>query len=161
MQKKIVFCILIISIIVLGFLLNNKSFSDETTNNSSEKDLNTEQNLTIDEQVEKIVSSMSLTEKLGQMMMIGIQGTDINDDSIYMLNQYHIGGIILFDRNMNSITQVKTLTSNLQNNANQKLPLFIGIDEEGGNVVRMAKELTPPPSQQEIGNSNDPKQAKE
>lgn len=161
MQKKIVFCILIISIIILGFLLNNKSFSDETTNNSSEKDLNTEQNLTIDEQVEKIVSSMSLTEKLGQMMMIGIQGTDINDDSIYMLNQYHIGGIILFDRNMNSITQVKTLTSNLQNNANQKLPLFIGIDEEGGNVVRMAKELTPPPSQQEIGNSNDPKQAKE
>ena len=103
---------------------------------------------------------MSLSEKIGQMVMIGVHGTDITDDSAYMLNQYHIGGIILFDRNMRSIEQVKTFTNNLQKNANQKIPLFIGIDEEGGNVVRMKNALTPPPSQYEIGITNDTEQAK-
>ena len=119
-----------------------------------------EQNLTLDEKVDKIVASMSKTEKIGQMVMIGIHGTKITDDSKYMLNQYHIGGIILFDRNMETVEQVKSLTENLQRNANQKVPLFIGIDEEGGDVVRMAEALTPPPAQREIGESNDPELAK-
>ena len=82
---------------------------------------------------------MSKTEKIGQMVMIGIQGTKVDDDSLYMLNQYHMGGVILFDRNMESLEQVKQLTSDLQAQSNEKVPLFIGIDEEGGDVVRMAE----------------------
>ena len=84
---------------------------------------------------------MSQTEKLGQMVMIGIQGTKVDDDSLYMLNQYHMGGVILFDRNMESLEQVKQLTSDLQAQSNEKVPLFIGIDEEGGDVVRMAEKI--------------------
>lgn len=69
--------------------------------------------------------------------MIGIQGTQVNDDSLYMMNEYNIGGIVLFDRNMENKQQVKKLTADLQSQAPGKLPLFIGIDEEGGDVVRM------------------------
>jgi beta-N-acetylhexosaminidase len=50
---------------------------------------------------------MTLEEKLGQMFMIGIQGTDVDEESLFMLHQYHIGGIILFDRNMKTQEQVK------------------------------------------------------
>lgn len=39
--------------------------------------------------------------------MIGIQGTQVNDDSLYMMNEYNIGGIVLFDRNMENKQQVK------------------------------------------------------
>lgn len=161
MHRKIVFSIIIIGIVFTGILLSNKylfNISEETSTEVFYSDA--KHNLTIDEKVDKIVASMSLSEKIGQMVMIGVHGTDITDDSAYMLNQYHIGGIILFDRNMRSIEQVKTFTNNLQKNANQKIPLFIGIDEEGGNVVRMKNALTPPPSQYEIGITNDTEQAK-
>lgn len=120
-----------------------------------------EQDIPIGEKVDKIVASMSEAEKVGQMVMIGVQGEDVNDDSLYMLHQYHIGNVILFDRNMKSKQQVKNLTGDLQIQAGQKVPIFIGVDEEGGDVVRMADDLEAPPSQQEIGASADPQKAKE
>ena len=48
--------------------------------------------------VENMLQSMTLEEKIGQMVMIGIHGTDVDEESLFMLHQYHIGGIILFDR---------------------------------------------------------------
>lgn len=110
---------------------------------------------TLDEQVDDIVASMSLTEKVGQIVMIGVKGTEVNDDSLYMLHQYHMGGIILFDRNMESAEQTKKLIADLQAQAEQKVPLFIGVDEEGGDVVRGTSFLTPPPSQREIGQTGE------
>ena len=162
MRKKIIITVIVIAIIILGVLLNGKNiFSNTEDSKSTQENVPiTQQNLTIDEKVDKIVESMSQTEKLGQMMMIGIQGTKVDDDSLYMLNQYHMGGVILFDRNMESPEQVKQLTSDLQAQSNEKVPLFIGIDEEGGDVVRMAEKLTPPPSQKEIGATGDIEQAK-
>ncbi|MBM6748479.1 MULTISPECIES: glycoside hydrolase family 3 protein [Megamonas] len=162
MRKKIIITVIVIAIIILGVLLNGKNiFSNTEDSKSTQENVPiTQQNLTIDEKVDQIVASMSQTEKLGQMVMIGIQGTKVDDDSLYMLNQYHMGGVILFDRNMESPEQVKQLTSDLQVQSNEKVPLFIGIDEEGGDVVRMAEKLTPPPSQKEIGATGDIEQAK-
>lgn len=162
MRKKIIITIIVIAIIILGILLNDKNiFSNADESKSEQEDVPiTQQNLTIDEKVDKIVASMSKTEKIGQMVMIGIQGTKIDDDSLYMLHQFHMGGVILFDRNMENLEQVKQLTSDLQAQSNEKVPLFIGIDEEGGDVVRMAEKLTPPPSQKEIGATGDTEQAK-
>ncbi|MCX4130782.1 glycoside hydrolase family 3 protein [Megamonas funiformis] len=162
MRKKIIITVIVIAIIILGVLLNGKNiFSNTEDSKSTQENVPiTQQNLTIDEKVDQIVASMSQTEKLGQMVMIGIQGTKVDDDSLYMLNQYHMGGVILFDRNMESPEQVKQLTSDLQAQSNEKVPLFIGIDEEGGDVVRMAEKLTPPPSQKEIGATGDIEQAK-
>ena len=90
--------------------------------------------------VEKLLQSMTLEEKIGQMLMIGIQGTDVDEESLFMLHQYHIGGIILFDRNMKTQEQVKQLNAHLQEQAEEKLPLFIAVDEEGGVVARMKEQ---------------------
>lgn len=162
MRKKIIIIVIMIIIIILGILLNNKNiFSNVEESKSAQEEIPiAQQNLTIDEKVDKIVASMSKTEKIGQMVMIGIQGTKVDDNSLYMLHQFHMGGVILFDRNMESPEQVKQLTSDLQSQSNEKVPLFIGIDEEGGDVVRMAEKLTPPPSQKEIGATGDIEQAK-
>lgn len=110
--------------------------------------------------VEVALKKMTINEKIGQMMMIGIYGYEIDDNISFMLNQYHCGGIILYDRNMDSKTQVKNLMVDLQAKSNENIPLFIAIDEEGGRVVRMKSEITPAPSQEEIGNSGDPELAK-
>lgn len=161
MRKQKIIGIVIIIVIVLAILgINNRNIFNDDEQIIQDKQQIKQENLTIDEKVDKIVESMSQTEKLGQMVMIGIQGTKVDDDSLYMLNQYHMGGVILFDRNMENPEQVKQLTSDLQAQSNEKVPLFIGIDEEGGDVVRMAEKLTPPPSQKEIGATGDIEQAK-
>lgn len=110
--------------------------------------------LSVDEKVDKILNSMSMTEKIGQLMMIGIANKTADKDSACQLRQFHFGGIVLFDRNMESLEQVRLLTADLQKCA-EKIPLFIAIDEEGGRVVRMKWAITPPPSQMEIGNRGD------
>ena len=161
MRKQKIIGIVIIIIIVLAILgINNRNIFNDNEQVIQDKQQIKQENLTIDEKVDKIVASMSKTEKIGQMVMIGIQGTKVDDDSLYMLHQFHMGGVILFDRNMDSPEQVKQLTSDLQAQSNEKVPLFIGIDEEGGDVVRMAEKLTPPPSQKEIGATGDIEQAK-
>lgn len=161
MRKQKIIGIVIIIVIILAILgINNRNIFNGDEQVIQDKQQIKQENLTIDEKVDKIVESMSQTEKLGQMVMIGIQGTKVDDDSLYMLHQFHMGGVILFDRNMESPEQVKQLTSDLQAQSNEKVPLFIGIDEEGGDVVRMAEKLTPPPSQKEIGATGDIEQAK-
>lgn len=122
--------------------------------------------LTVDEQADRLVASMTMPEKVGQMVMIGIHGRQLDEDSRYMLRQFHIGGILLFDRNIESGDQLKALTAQLQEyaqgkEAGQKLPLFIGLDEEGGRVSRGRAVIPAPRSAQEIGMSGDPAQAEE
>lgn len=161
MRKQKIIGIVIIIVIILAILgINNRNIFNGDEQVIQDKQQIKQENLTIDEKVDKTVESMSQTEKLGQMVMIGIQGTKVDDDSLYMLHQFHMGGVILFDRNMESPEQVKQLTSDLQAQSNEKVLLFIGIDEEGGDVVRMAEKLTPPPSQKEIGATGDIEQAK-
>ena len=85
MRKQKIIGIVIIIIIVLAILgINNRNIFNDNEQIIQDK----QENLTIDEKVDKIVASMSQTEKLGQMMMIGIQGTKVDDDSLYILNQY-------------------------------------------------------------------------
>ena len=109
----------------------------------------------LEERVDKIIGSMSMKEKVGQMVMIGFHGTDPNDDTAFMLNNFHVGGVIFYERNMKSKEQVKSLVSGLQKQSDGDVPLFVGIDEEGGLVSRMKESLPPPPSQREIGDAGD------
>lgn len=110
---------------------------------------------TLDEQADAIVAAMSDTEKVGQMVMIGIRALEADADSLYMLRQYHFGGVVLFDRNLSSAEQTRALIADLQAGAGEKIPLFVGIDEEGGRVVRGTAFIPAPPSQQELGMSGD------
>ena len=105
--------------------------------------------------VEQTLKSMTLAEKIGQMVMIGVLGTETDDDIRFMLRQYHIGGVIFYDRNLSDAAQVQKFTADLQKSADGKAPLLIGIDEEGGRVVRMPQIVTPPPSPRELGDAGD------
>jgi len=119
-----------------------------------------QKSLSPDEKSAAIVQKMSDAEKVGQLLMIGIQGTELDADSRFMLSEYHIGGIILFDRNMKSQEQVRALNDSLQKNASDAgLPLFLAIDEEGGAVARMKEAFPPPPAAAEIGRTGDPQAA--
>ena len=109
--------------------------------------------LSPEEKVDKLVANMSDADKGGQLLMIGIHGKTLNDDAKFMLNEYRVGGIILFDRNMESKDQVKSLIADINKTGKSAglTPLFIGIDQEGGAVARMEDQLIKVPPAEELG----------
>ena len=109
--------------------------------------------LSPEEKVDKLVANMSDADKVGQLLMIGIHGKTLNDDAKFMLNEYRVGGIILFDRNMESKDQVKSLITDINKTGKSAglTPLFIGIDQEGGSVARMEDQLIKVPPAEEVG----------
>ena len=109
--------------------------------------------LSPEEKVDKLVANMSDADKVGQLLMIGIHGKTLNDDAKFMLNEYRVGGIILFDRNMESKNQVKSLITDINKTGKSAglTPLFIGIDQEGGAVARMEDQLIKVPPAEELG----------
>ena len=89
------------------------------------------------------LKGMSLDEKIGQLLIIGFMNKYPDSHIKKMITQYHIGGVNLLGRNVKDEPQVKKLISDLQDIS--KTPLFIGVDQEGGTVVRFKflKELQP------------------
>lgn len=80
------------------------------------------------------IAEMSLEEKLAQMMIL----TNENDITKDILTKYQPGGIIFFSKDFEgkTVAQVRERVDALQ--AYVKLPLLVGVDEEGGEVSRIA-----------------------
>ena len=57
---------------------------------------------------------MSIREKVGQLLMIGFQGTKLSSEFIDQLQEYRPGGVILFSRNLVDAEQIAQLTNSLQ-----------------------------------------------
>ena len=115
----------------------------------------------IRELADTITGKMSLEEKIGQMMFVGIHGTTLTENTKKTLAEMHVGGVILFDRNMENREQVKELNTSLKaltlNTCS--LPLFLSIDQEGGLVTRMKQHAYTAPPASEIGATGKPEEA--
>lgn len=104
-------------------------------------------------EIEKQLAEMTLEEKVGQVFMIGIDGTAYNVAMEKQLKSFPAGGVILFSRNVTSVPQLAQLTNALKENSTSPVPLVIGTDEEGGPVSRLPDEIIDFPSAAELGNS--------
>lgn len=84
-----------------------------------------------------------MKEKIGQMLMIGIQGQSLSQEEKSFIVENNIGGVILFSRNYGSPEQLHELCGEIQSLSKlqkDKSPLFISIDQEGGRVQRFKTE---------------------
>ena len=81
---------------------------------------------------EELLASMTLEEKVGQLFFVRVPAESALED----VTQYQFGGYILFGRDFKGLTaeQVRQNIAGWQSAA--KVPLLIGVDEEGGTVVR-------------------------
>lgn len=113
----------------------------------------------IDKRADEILSQMTIKEKVGQLMFAGIRGTTVDEETLRELEELKPGGILLFDRNLQTEEQIKKLTSDLQKNS--AIPMFIAIDEEGGKYSRARDIIEEPPTQKDLGETGDPKIAKD
>lgn len=105
--------------------------------------------------IEEQIKAMTLEEKIGQMIIAGIDGYTINENEKKLIQDYHIGGFILFGRNIENPEQLLEINNSLKSeNSINKIPLFISVDEEGGRISRIPKEIKNLPSNLEIGKIN-------
>lgn len=106
------------------------------------------------------INEMTLDEKIGQMVLSGFNGTDFNGELDTLINDLKVGGVILFSRNIEDSKQLKKLNLDIEE-ANKNIPVFISIDEEGGRVNRLAKNIKRFESAKSIGDKGDIKYAYE
>ncbi len=106
--------------------------------------------------IKKKINEMTLDEKIGQMVIVGFDGYTIDDSVRAMIQDYHVSGFILYGRNVESSSQLLELINSLkrENAKNNKFPLFISVDEEGGRISRMPGEFKNLPSNRTIGQVN-------
>ncbi|MEE2960968.1 MAG: beta-N-acetylhexosaminidase [Myxococcota bacterium] len=107
--------------------------------------------------VDVILESMSQEEKVGQLMMIGFPGKELNRHALKWVGERRVGGVALFGRNIKNSTQVRRYTRQLQGLAEKSgVPIFISLDQEGGNVVRIRHGAAVLPGNMALGATRSP-----
>ena len=100
------------------------------------------------------ITDMTLEEQIGQILMVGFHGLTPTPEIIDLIQNYHIGGVILFSRNVQDTQQVLHLTRTLQEiarAAGHRFPLLISIDQENGMVNRLGYGSTVFPGNMALG----------
>lgn len=150
---------------------NSDTFSSDADNSAVES---TTQGGDAD--IDAILQQMTLREKVGQMFLVrpgslgasqqgnaaaAVGATALTEPMINALQNYPVGGIIMFRENITDPQQIVDFTESLQNAS--KIPLFMAIDEEGGTVARLANhtafDLPTYESAAAVGKSGDPADA--
>lgn len=87
------------------------------------------------------INKLSLEEKIGQRFMLGVNSFDI-DKIIEYIKKYHIGGVILYRKNYKDYIDMVSVIKKIKlANKDNKIPLFISIDQEGGRVNRLPTDI--------------------
>lgn len=99
----------------------DKEFTLESLNNNNTK------------KAKEIVNKMSLEEIVGGLYMVHHTSKSLED-----IEKYHLGGLVLFGEAFKNKTKDEVI--NMINNLQKKafIPLLLGVDEEGGTVVRIS-----------------------
>lgn len=97
------------------------------------------------------INKLTIEEKIGQMIIVGIDSNIITERTKKLILKYKIGGVILYRKNFKTYNDMLNLINELKNlNKSNKIPLFISIDQEGGRVNRMPKEFLNLPAANKI-----------
>ncbi|AZK48391.1 beta-N-acetylhexosaminidase [Paenibacillus lentus] len=101
-----------------------------------------------------MLEQMSTAEKLGQLVLVGVEGTTPDDTARQFLEDYHVGGFIFYKNNIKNAEQALDFFNQLKKmNKESKVPLFLSVDEEGGRVTRMPEDFKALPTAEKIGAS--------
>lgn len=106
--------------------------------------------------IDATIERLTLDEKIGQMLFLGFGGTEMDDTIAGFLREKKPGGVALFGRNIKTLKQTLKLIRDVRSLDPAGVPIFVSVDQEGGNVVRLKRHATVLPSNMAIGASFDP-----
>ena len=123
------------------YLENQTGIETENTASLSEES-------DLEERIEEYIQNMSLEEKAAQLFIITPESlvgigtvTAAGDTTKKAFEEYPVGGLVYFEKNLISSDQVNSMLSNIQKYSMERmnLPAFTCLDEEGGTVTRISR----------------------
>lgn len=153
-KNKYLMLLLILILIMTGCKKENEKIDDNDNNDIvQENPIDNENKI---DKIEEMIKNMTLEEKIGQLIIVGKEGLEINEDDIHLIESNEVGGFIFFSRNIDNEKQVLNLLNDLKgSNSSNKVPLFLAIDEEGGVVSRLSQIYGKLPTAKKLGEKND------
>lgn len=99
------------------------------------------------------LQTLSLEQQVGQLLFIGIPGTEIDNETRAHLQEIQPGGVCFFGRNVRRLEQTRRLIEDVR----EALPVepILSVDQEGGLVDRLRRICTPMPSARVIRQHGD------
>ena len=92
--------------------------------------------------IDEMIGQMTLKEKIGQLMIIGVEGKTFSTEMDNLIRTHHVGGIILMGKNVSTANEMQKLINEVKNaNKQNKIP-FISIDEEADGFRDCLRKLT-------------------
>lgn len=158
---RLILLVLILLLMIIAGCQNSK-----VTTAQPEEAVPSEQNQQLDQQEGEVVEapvkpldslqeqldSLTLEQKIGQLFIVGVEGTALTAQEHVFLDEYAVGGFIFYKPNITSTQQtIQLINETKKRNVNNPVPLWLSVDEEGGRVTRLPEEVTKAPSQQIIG----------
>ena len=93
-------------------------------------------------------SVSKLHQSIARLFCVGFDGFSVTDDLLRLLDR-GVGGVILFRRNFQSALQIIQLVHEIKRRAGR--PILIGVDQEGGRVIRLGSPFSQTPALRQIG----------
>ena len=162
MKKLLLFLVLLLT----GCVAADNSYVDNSYTQNAQP-IESTQEIKVS-RAEEIIEDMSLEDKLWQLFFVtpeSISGIPaektVSEPFAENAQSRRVGGIILFADNISTAEQVSAYTEGIKNSF--AVPVFIGVDEEGGTVSRLGKKgiVTNNGNMRDIGDSGDPAAAAE
>ena len=97
---------------------------------------------------------MLMRSRIGQLFVLGFHGTTVTPELRKLLRDFHVGGVILFRRNVENVEQLWRLAGEIRA-AQPNPPPAIFVDEEGGPVSRLPEPVLRLPSLRTLGATGD------
>lgn len=167
MFKKALILIGIVFLALIGFMVFNESKTPSPNDQLPNQQGSSGNSKIIPGNTPKVdalkeqIKNMTLEEKVGQLVLAGVDGYEANENSKKLIETYHVGGFVLLKKNVRDTEQMRNLINSLkEGNATNKIPLYLALDEEGGRISRMPSEFKGMPSNQLVGTQNDENLAK-
>ncbi|WP_239470067.1 glycoside hydrolase family 3 protein [Archangium violaceum] len=113
----------------------------------------------LEARVEDLLARLSLEDKVGQLMMVGFAGTEVDESVEALVRGRRVGGVCLFKRNIVTGEQVARLNDGLRRLLADAIPPFLALDQEGGNVVRVNDDVVVLPGNMALGATRSPELA--
>ena len=92
-----------------------------------------------------------MNQKIGQLLVVGFDGTELDENLQTFVSDGAFSGFILFKRNIESVEGLKRLTKALRSLYPKTLPPILAVDEEGGRVTQIGHLMAMAPAASAIG----------
>ena len=128
---KRIFIAILCLLCLLGCSMKNNHKQDSVKEEQKVNEEREDENIRL---VKKILSNMTLEEKVGQMIFARLPQSNVKS----VIDNYHVGGFILFGVDFKNKSKEQVIKEIKSYQESSTLPLLLGVDEEGGTVVRIS-----------------------